>query len=90
MGRPPKDGIPKSERDALKDSKLDELEQHKKAVGAVLDRTGCVLASEERRKGFLDDEDFEDEVYGSEHDDLDETRERQSRPVCDPVGPDPL
>lgn len=42
--------------------------EHKRLVGATMERTGCVLASEDRREGFLDDEDFEDEVYGSEHD----------------------
>jgi len=34
-----------------------------------MDRMGCILASAERRAVFLDDEDFEDEVYGSEFDD---------------------
>lgn len=34
-----------------------------------MDRMGCVLANDERRRGFLDDEDFEDEVYGSDYDD---------------------
>jgi hypothetical protein len=33
-----------------------------------MDKMGCVLASEERRTTFLDDEDFEDEGWGSEHD----------------------
>lgn len=27
-----------------------------------------MLADERRRQGFLDDEDFEDEVYGSDYD----------------------
>lgn len=41
---------------------LKQLEEQKRVVGVVLDRMGCVLADEERRKGFLDDEDFEDVI----------------------------
>ena len=69
-GRPPKDGISKAERDL--GAPLKKLEEHQRAVGPSMDRMGCVLATEERRAGFLDDEDFEDEVYGSEHDTLDD------------------
>lgn len=31
-----------------------------------MDRQGCVLVSEERRRTFLGDEDFEDEIDASE------------------------
>ena len=62
-GRPPKDGISKAERDIT--APLKKLEEHQKAVGPTMDRMGCILANEQRRAGFLDDEDFEDEVYDS-------------------------
>lgn len=69
-GRPPKDGVAKASK-AERDlgAPLKELEQHQRIVGPTMDRMGCVLANDERRKGFLDDEDFEDEVYGSDYDD---------------------
>ena len=67
IGRPPKDpaGFSKAERDL--GAPLRKLEEHKRAVGAVMGRMGCVLADEGRREGFLDGEDFEDEVFGSEY-----------------------
>lgn len=68
MDRPPKDGIPKLERDA--GAELQKLAEHKRIVGPTMDRQGCVLASEERRRTFLGDEDFEDVVEGSEVDDV--------------------
>lgn len=72
-GRPPKDGISKSAQTSVKqDTELKKLEDHLKVVGPTLERMGCVLASEERRQTFLDDEDFEDEGWGSEHDPGDE------------------
>lgn len=46
-----------------------ELREHVDAVGPALGRQGCILASEERRATFLDDEDFESVVYGKEFDD---------------------
>lgn len=64
IGRPPKDGIPRLERDA--GAELKKLEEHKAVVGPTMDRQGCVLVSEERRRTFLGDEDFEDEVDASE------------------------
>ena len=64
-GRPPKHGNSKSDVSAP----LRDLEAHQAAVGVTMDRMGCILASDERRAAFLDDEDFEDEVYGSEFDD---------------------
>lgn len=52
---------------------LRELTKHKLAVGVVLEKTGCELVNKKRRQGFLDDEDFEDEVesegVGAGHDD---------------------
>lgn len=66
-GRPPKDGVSKAERDM--GAPLKQLEEHVRLVGPTMDRMGCVLANEQRRKGFLDDEDFEDEVSGSDYDD---------------------
>ena len=65
-GRPPKDGISKAKAGTA--APLRELEQHLKIVGPTMDRMGCVLATDGRRRGFVDDEDFEDEVEGSEHD----------------------
>lgn len=47
---------------------LADLEEQKRAIGPTMDRTGCIFASDERRRTFLDDEDFEDEVSESEHD----------------------
>lgn len=38
------------------------LEMKKKLIGPGLDRGGCTLATEKRRMGLLDDEDFEDIV----------------------------
>ena len=77
-GRPRKDGEPPRAGGAVasgsnigsieKDPELRKLADHQRLVGPLLDRMGCVLASEERRLTFLDDEDFEDEVEGSEHD----------------------
>lgn len=68
LGRPPKDGIPRVERDAA--GELRQLEEQKRVVGPTMGRMGCVLVSEERRATFLDGEDFEDviEKGGSEHD----------------------
>lgn len=50
----------KDERKAA--AELEALEKHKRAVGPSMDRTGVRLANKKRRVGFLDDEDFEDEV----------------------------
>lgn len=49
------------------DAPLKKLEEQKRIIGFTMDRMGCVLADEGRRRGFLDDEDFEDEVSGSEY-----------------------
>lgn len=54
------------------DAELRELEDDQRIVGPTLGRMGCVFANEARREGFLDDEDFEDEVVGGEHDVQDE------------------
>ena len=72
-GRPPKHGgVPKTATSTSggveKDPELSKLAQHQRLVGPLMDKMGCVLASEERRTTFLDDEDFEDEGLGSEHD----------------------
>ena len=52
--------LTKEERKAA--AELEALEQRKKAVGPVMERLGVRLANRKRRGGFLDDEDFEDEV----------------------------
>ena len=72
-GRPPKHGgvakaAPSAHRGVEHDPDLKRLAQHQRLVGPLMDRMGCVLASDERRTTFLDDEDFEDEVRGSDHD----------------------
>ncbi len=72
-GRPPKNGgaakIALSAPGGIEnDPELSQLANHQRTVGPLMDRMGCVLASEERRQTFLDDEDFEDEGWGSEHD----------------------
>ncbi len=41
---------------------LKRLEEHKRIIGPLMDRMGCVLVDDERRAAFLDDEDFEDEI----------------------------
>ncbi|KAK0901551.1 hypothetical protein LTS16_020247 [Friedmanniomyces endolithicus] len=41
---------------------LEDLEKHMKAVGVVMEGTGARFAGRKRRLGFLDDEEFEDEV----------------------------
>ncbi|KAK5136628.1 hypothetical protein LTR08_002642 [Meristemomyces frigidus] len=53
----------KDERKAA--AELGELEAQKRVVGVEMDRLGVRMASRKRRVGFLDDEDFEDEM-GSE------------------------
>lgn len=72
-GRPPKHGgVPKTtvagSEGTEKDPELSKLAEHQRLVGPLMDRTGCILASEERRTTFLDDEDFQDECWGSDHD----------------------
>ncbi|KAK5720742.1 hypothetical protein LTR15_006703 [Elasticomyces elasticus] len=52
--------LSKDAKEALEE--LECLENHKKAVGVTMERTGAVFANKKRRQGFLDDEDFEDEV----------------------------
>ncbi|KAK3114001.1 hypothetical protein LTR53_008105 [Teratosphaeriaceae sp. CCFEE 6253] len=54
------DGMNKDERKAA--AELAELEEHKKAVGPTMEKTGASWAIAKRKAGFLDDEDFEDEV----------------------------
>lgn len=72
-GRPPKDGIAKTPQNKVGgNTELKKLEEHQRIVGPTVERMGCVLASAERRQTFLDDEDFEDEGWGSEHDPGDE------------------
>ncbi|KAI7006571.1 hypothetical protein KC362_g18180, partial [Hortaea werneckii] len=75
-GEPSQQPLTKDERKAA--AELEELEQQKVAVGPSMDRTGVRMANSKRRKGFLDDEDFEDEVesegegppdYGDDDDD---------------------
>lgn len=46
---------------------LQQLEEKIRVVGPGLDRGGCTLATAERRRGFIDDEDFEDII---ENDDV--------------------
>ena len=70
-GRPPKlGGAPKvpAVHGVENDPELKMLADHQRLVGPLMERMGCVLASEERRQTFLDDEEFEDEGWGSEHD----------------------
>ncbi|KAK4574566.1 hypothetical protein LTR86_001407 [Recurvomyces mirabilis] len=43
-------------------AELDGLVRHKRVVGVVLEKGGSTFANAKRRAGFLDDEDFEDEV----------------------------
>lgn len=43
-------------------AELNELEDHKKRVGVVMEKTGSRFVTDKRRRGFLDDEDFEDEI----------------------------
>lgn len=68
----PNNGAPKPSHDqaiVVLDAELKKLEHHQRIVGPTLGKMGCVLADEGRRASFLDDEDFEDEVEGSEHED---------------------
>ena len=72
-GRPPKLGgaaklAPAAKGGIEEDAELSKLAAHQRIVGPLMERMGCVLANEERRATFLDDEDFEDEGWGSEHD----------------------
>lgn len=72
-GRPPKLGGPAKPAAGAQggienDPDLSKLAEHQRIVGPLMERMGCVLANEERRATFLDDEDFEDEGWGSEHD----------------------
>jgi len=52
--------LSKDQKKAIED--LEDLENHKNSVGVTMERTGAVFANKKRRQGFLDDEDFEDEV----------------------------
>jgi len=61
-GRPPKDGVYMTKDEHKAADELKELEAQKRAVGPSMDKTGVRLANKKRRVGFLDDEDFEDEV----------------------------
>lgn len=56
--------LTKEERKAEAD--LRELEEHKRAVGFAMEKGGCTLAGKKRRTGFLDDEEFEDEIEEDE------------------------
>ena len=82
VGRPPKDGVAKAAAGQAstyqKDAELKKLEEHLMVVGPTMERMGCVLASEERRGTFLDDEDFEDVGWGSEHDPGDDEEDGKS------------
>lgn len=40
---------------------LEGLEKQQKAVGVLMEKGGATMANRKRRRGFLDDEDFEDE-----------------------------
>lgn len=51
------------------DAELKKLQHHQTIVGPTMGKMGCVLVDEGRRRTFLDDEDFEDKVQGSEHED---------------------
>lgn len=70
IGRPPKNpqhvGMSKEEVEAKEE--LKKLENQKRAEGVSMGQEGCRLVNEKRRRGFLDDEDFEDLVYDSEPD----------------------
>lgn len=64
-GRPPKD--PTAGPRAVTDvrgaaAEVQKLQDFKRAIGPSLGPEGTVLANEKRRRGFLDDEDFEDVV----------------------------
>lgn len=66
-GRPPKDPalrtgpyVVKDERDAA--AELKRLQDFKLVIGPSFGPEGTILANEKRRRGFLDDEDFEDIV----------------------------
>ncbi|OQO09364.1 hypothetical protein B0A48_04762 [Cryoendolithus antarcticus] len=50
-------GLNKEARDAVR-----RLEARKRIVGATMGQLGCKFVNQKRRLGFLDDEDFEDEV----------------------------
>ena len=58
----------KAARKSEFDAELRKLVEEQRRVGWTIGKMGCQLASEARRQGFLDDEDFEDEVFGSEYD----------------------
>lgn len=47
-------------------AELKKLEDQKRHEGFTMGLQGCRLINEKRRKGFLDDEDFEDYVYDTE------------------------
>ncbi|EME41010.1 hypothetical protein DOTSEDRAFT_74527 [Dothistroma septosporum NZE10] len=69
-GRPPKNpqhvGMSKEEVEAREE--LKRLITQKRAEGVSMGQEGCQLVNAKRRRGFLDDEDFEDFVYDSEPD----------------------
>ena len=58
--------------------KLQRLEAKKLALGPMFERGGATLASEKRREGFYDDEDFEGDFSpddGPAEDDEDENED---------------
>lgn len=69
-GRPPKDpqylGKSKEKCEAI--DELKKLENQKRMEGVSMGQEGCRLVNAKRRRGFLDDEDFEDFIYDSEPD----------------------
>ncbi|CAK3925025.1 hypothetical protein AC579_621 [Lecanosticta acicola] len=68
VGRPPQDpsfsGTSKEEREAA--AELKKLEEQKKHEGVTMGQEGSKMANAKRRRGFLDDEDFEDIVLADE------------------------
>nr|XP_023907879.1 uncharacterized protein LOC112019593 [Quercus suber]POF16306.1 hypothetical protein CFP56_23824 [Quercus suber] len=55
----PRDSLAESTSGATVAASLKVLIDHKSIVGPSFEKTGCTLANAKRRRGFLDDEDFE-------------------------------
>lgn len=53
----------RSNEEFFHDEDLRALQAKQQHVGVTMGRLGCVLANDARRKGFLDDEAFEDIVF---------------------------
>lgn len=66
VGRPPAKPASESKEVRAAKAELEKLAEQKRIEGFILGQEGSVLATDWRRRGFLDDEDFMDFVPAEE------------------------